>query len=55
MMRTPLQADLFEQRVAPFPAVGDAGNFHRHADVFVRGERRNQMEELKHEADFLAA
>src|SRR5262249_4274861 len=35
--------------------VAGAGDFHRHGDVLVGGERRNQVEELAPEADLLAA
>src|SRR5262249_16657163 len=41
------------------PGVGgrfrDATDFHRHRDVLVRSQRRNQVEELEDEADLLAA
>ena len=55
VMRAAGQSDFLEQRRGALPRVGDAGDFHRHGHVLVRGQRRNEVEELEHEADLLAA
>ena len=49
------KADFGEQRVARAPGVARAGNLHRHEHVLERGQRRQQVKELKDEADALAA
>ena len=54
VVRAAGQAHLVEQRPRPPSRIGRARNFHRYRDVFVRGQRRNQVEELKHESDFLS-
>ena len=51
----PGQSDFFEQPLGARADVRCAGNLHRHGDVLVGGERRNQMEELEDEADLLPA
>ena len=55
VMRAAGQPDFLEQRSARAPRVGDAGDLHRHGDVLVRGQRRDEVEELEDEPDLLAA
>jgi len=49
------QADLFEQPVRAGARIRRAGDLHRDGDILVRGQRRNQVKELEHEPDLLAA
>ncbi len=55
VMRPSGEPDLLEQLLRSMSRVANAGNFHGHRDVFVRGQRGNQMKELKDEPDLLAA
>ena len=49
------ETDVPEQRPRARSRVADTENLHRHQDVLVRRERRQQVEELKDDADSLAA
>ena len=51
VMATAGQADFGEQRLRPSRRVGRAGDLHRDEHVLERGERWQQMEELKDEPD----
>ncbi len=57
MRRAFSQPDAFERRGgSSAPMIGKgAAEFHREHDVFERGERREQLEKLKDDADFFAA
>ena len=55
VVRAAGQSDLLEQLLGPRPRVGDAGDLHRHRDVLVGGQRRDQVKELEDEADLFAA
>ena len=48
-------APLLKQPIGARAGVGGAGDLHRHGDVLVRGQRRDEVKELKHEPDLLAA
>ena len=51
----PAQADPFQQCHRALAHPVDAGQFERQHDVFERGQRRQKLEGLEHEADLFAA
>ena len=54
VVRSSAETDFRDQPAGAAPHVIDAGNLHRHRHVFKRGQRGNEMKELKDEPDFLA-
>jgi hypothetical protein len=55
MMRPIGQADFLEELLRSWRRLRYAGDLHRHENVLEGRQRRQQMEELKHEADARAA
>ena len=55
VMTAIVQSDFVEQRLRARRGIATAGDLHRHLDVLDRRQRRHQVEELKDEADLLAA
>jgi len=55
VMGAPRQAHFLEQHLGARPRVGGARDLHRHGDVLVGGQRRDEVKELKDESDLLAA
>jgi hypothetical protein len=49
------QADRRQQRLRPRARVAVAAQLERHRDVLLRGQRRDQVERLEHEAERAAA
>src|SRR6266545_3592057 len=54
MMAAIGEAHFVEQLPCASDGIAPARNLHRHEDVFERRQRRDEMEELEHEADLLA-
>src|SRR6185369_13923918 len=47
------KADLFQKPLRTYRRIAPSGNLHRDQNIFERGQRWDEMEELKHEADLL--
>ena len=55
VMAAILEPDFDEQAARARGGIAPPGDFHRHEDVLERGQRRDEMKGLEHEADLLAA
>src|SRR2546428_10020446 len=54
-MRSSRQADFVEQRLRARAWIARSRNLHRDGDVFKRGQRGDEMEELEDESDLFAS